>query len=205
MPRLSIKICNRPHCWPIKQESGCVEKEHRPERDWARETAEPWPSSVLPARESQVLALRRAALFICKQRQGTQEGPPGGWECAQANVKPKPWKLSPKSKYAVTQSVHRLARAWLSYEVTRWHALRNSLACPWLISGIPSWVNTDPQPGWERTLQPLPRGLRFTWNLKPTVLFCWRHPARPFISKNGLVSISKEWLKGLRKYPGGCT
>lgn len=47
-------------------------------------------------------------------------------------------------------------------------------------------------------------GHRFTRNLKLTVLFCWRHPAWLFISKDDPVSISKECLKGLRKYPGGC-
>lgn len=72
------------------------------------------------------------------------EGALGSWDKAQAHVKRKLWKLNPKSKYAVTQSVRRLARVWLPYEVTCWHVLSNSLACLLLVSGILSWVTTGP-------------------------------------------------------------
>lgn len=110
------------------------------------------PGRVLPRGEPSSGSWKNCSLHL-QAEAGHTGGALRGWEYAQANVKLKLWKLSPKSKYAVTQSVRRLARVWLSYEVTCWHMLSNSLACPGLISGIPSWVTTG-HPAWLREQGP---------------------------------------------------
>ena len=167
---------------------------------WHTRDSWSWQGCALPRGDSQALTLGGTALWACKQRQGTQEGP---WECAQEDMKLKPWKLSSKSKYAVTQSTRRLARIWLSYEVTCWHVLSNSLACPWLVSGIPSWV-TAGLTAWLRKQGPaLSKRLSFRWNLQPMVLSRSCHHAWFSILKDELVGISSECLTGLRKHFGG--
>lgn len=126
--------------------------------------ADPRQGSALPQGESPARALERTALCTCKQRQGTQEWP---WEGAQVNVKLKPWKLSPKSKYAVTQSVRRLARTWLSYEVTCWHVLSNSLASHGLSVAFLLESQLAQQPGSGSRGQSCPRGYLFHETYSP--------------------------------------
>lgn len=86
---------------------------------------------------------------------GPKGGALGSWGWARANVKLKLRELSPKSKYAVTQSVRRLAGVWLPYEVTCWHVLSNSLACLSLVIGIPSWVTITGPTAWLREQGPV--------------------------------------------------
>lgn len=148
IPGKTIKCPNRkrtlrhPHRWP----TGKNQDVWRSGASWneecdVRETADPGRALHHPEGTAKLWLLEDLLSALASRGGAPQEGP---WECAQENVKLKPWKLSPKSTYAVTQIARRVARIWLSYEVTCWHVLSNSLACPRLVAGIPSWVTTGP-------------------------------------------------------------